>query len=165
MCVLFRFHAHPHSPKHFFCKRHTVPHKHVHTITKHYTASRISHRLPRACLCCSECIATGNLTHHNTRGSWALAAIQCSKALAAANILLKGKQHPMHRHPTTVSVNYCEFFKSLSCLSSSCWTGGEMSSMVSEISVKRSPQWDINWILICIKNYISFDNQTFVLLL
>ena len=89
---------------------HTPTHTHTRTHTKStLQGRRISHGLPRACLCCSECIATGNLTHHSTRGSSASAASLCSQLLAAPNLLSERKQHPAHSHPTTVSVNYGEF--------------------------------------------------------
>lgn len=96
----------------------THSHTHVHTNSA-LQGSRISHGLPRACLCCSECIATGNLTHHSTQGSSASAASPCSQLLAAPNLLSERKQHPTHSHPTTVSVNYGDFFKSSSCFNSS----------------------------------------------
>lgn len=87
--------------------RHTVTHTHTHSALK---GRGISHGLPRACLCCRECIATGNLTHHCTRGRSASAATQCSQPLAAPNLLSDRKQHPTHSPPTTVSVNYVDFF-------------------------------------------------------
>lgn len=96
--------------------RHTVTHTFTNTHTHAHTNSAlkgrgISHGLPRACLCCRECIATGNLTHHCTRGRSASAATQCSQPLAAPNLLSDRKQHPTHSHPTTVSVNYVDFFQ------------------------------------------------------
>lgn len=53
----------------------SLSHTHIHMHTNSsLQARRISHGLPRARLCCSECIATGNLTHHRTRGSSASTA-------------------------------------------------------------------------------------------
>lgn len=97
---------------------------------------RISHGLPGACLCCSECIATGNLTHHSTRGSLSISG-KPMQPTARSNKPPFGKKETA---PNTQLSYECHrqlrwLFKSSSCFSSSCWTGAKLPSpaMVSGV--------------------------------
>lgn len=69
---------------------HTHTLRHTSVLTKPCTLRRITQRFPWARVCRGECIATGNLTHHSTRGSPALAASPQRPTLAAPDLLFVG---------------------------------------------------------------------------
>ena len=117
--------------------RHAAAQQHTHT-SGALQGGRISHGLPGAHLRRSECIATGNLTHHSTRGISASAASPCSQALAAPNLLSGTETAPNAQSSYDCQRQLQWLFRSSSCFNSSCWTGAKLSSsvMVSGVWVK-----------------------------
>lgn len=99
-----------------FAGRMRCAHPLVHTEAKHTEHNRplqgvrISHGLPRARPCWSQCIATGNLTHHGSRGSSGIGSEPSPPGRSQHQTSFLKGNGAQTRHPATVSVNYGDFF-------------------------------------------------------